>query len=660
MEYQFGKNILCPPDPQEEYYHNKSHKSSGFNILMKWALMAENKQAFQEMDNVLNCIGKYFPNIINSKNNNGLTILMISAMNSTTCSNNIIVKKIIEVGADVNIQDNEGKTALIHVIQNLDHHNINNELETIQLLLEGGANVNIQDNEKSTALTYAVSTKCCTKIINLLIDFGATSDNLNNSGLTPLMYCFLSNDYYDNNIFQVMIKASYNINVRSKDGINVLIYAIQTIKNNNLVNIVEYLVNANIDVNVQTEQGMSALLYLITECSQNEDMVKLFCPILQLLLNGGLYLDIPNQEDQTPLVYASMKTNPFILDIIKCLIYYGANIYSIDSNGMSALFYLITMNSEIAPEIIQISGMIGSNLNIINGIGVNLLTYACVNCPHNNIEKVVEALINSGVDVNLPDENGKTPLMESSENSRIKSTNKVIELLIKNGANINAQDKNGFTPLIYAVQSSNTTSTENTVKILLNSGANVNLTTYQHNSAVIFAIHNIGSNSSNQILKILVESGADVNMKNDNGYSAIYYAIDLYGKGCNEETIQILLDGGVNLDNSDKNLLSIVMDKYIDNKNFPINIVKMVISKCFNNLTEEEHNNILNSILINKNYFGSSFNDDDKCIICLESAVNYDNCVQLIFCSHKFHEQCIDKWLEKNKICPLCRTKIKF
>ena len=42
----------------------------------------------------------------------------------------------------------------------------------------------------------------------------------------------------------------------------------------------------------------------------------------------------------------------------------------------------------------------------------------------------------------------------------------------------------------------------------------------------------------------------------------------------------------------------------------------------------------------------------DKCCICLES----NNLVTLKTCGHRFHYNCIQKWLTFKNTCPICRT----
>ncbi|KAF9624575.1 hypothetical protein IFM89_011997 [Coptis chinensis] len=44
------------------------------------------------------------------------------------------------------------------------------------------------------------------------------------------------------------------------------------------------------------------------------------------------------------------------------------------------------------------------------------------------------------------------------------------------------------------------------------------------------------------------------------------------------------------------------------------------------------------------------------CAVCLENLKVGDRCRLLPRCNHSFHSQCIDSWLLKTPICPICRT----
>ena len=43
----------------------------------------------------------------------------------------------------------------------------------------------------------------------------------------------------------------------------------------------------------------------------------------------------------------------------------------------------------------------------------------------------------------------------------------------------------------------------------------------------------------------------------------------------------------------------------------------------------------------------------EECVICLEE-MKEGELLTIIYCSHIFHKYCIDLWIEKKRICPLC------
>ena len=53
-------------------------------------------------------------------------------------------------------------------------------------------------------------------------------------------------------------------------------------------------------------------------------------------------------------------------------------------------------------------------------------------------------------------------------------------------------------------------------------------------------------------------------------------------------------------------------------------------------------------------------NDDDKtqCKICLTD-FDDDDRLRALPCTHSFHQQCIDKWLETKAECPICKLQIQ-
>jgi ankyrin repeat protein len=89
-----------------------------------------------------------------------------------------IVQMLIDAGADVNVQDAGGFSALIEAAD-LDH------VETVRLLLDAGADTNLRNNSHATALSFAALSGHAS-IVQLLLDAGADIDARTATGDTPL------------------------------------------------------------------------------------------------------------------------------------------------------------------------------------------------------------------------------------------------------------------------------------------------------------------------------------------------------------------------------------------------------------------------------------------------------------------------------------------
>lgn len=50
--------------------------------------------------------------------------------------------------------------------------------------------------------------------------------------------------------------------------------------------------------------------------------------------------------------------------------------------------------------------------------------------------------------------------------------------------------------------------------------------------------------------------------------------------------------------------------------------------------------------------------EDLKCVICYSDFIDHEE-IRCLPCFHKFHVACIDKWLENNSKCPICKYDLK-
>lgn len=60
------------------------------------------------------------------------------------------------------------------------------------------------------------------------------------------------------------------------------------------------------------------------------------------------------------------------------------------------------------------------------------------------------------------------------------------------------------------------------------------------------------------------------------------------------------------------------------------------------------------AVVINKSNCPS-----DCCAVCLDSFKPRQH-ARFLVCSHKFHRQCLDRWLSRKNECPVCRSSVRF
>ena len=105
---------------------------------------------------------------INQKDKYGNTPLHYSSF-VFTMEDMKIIMALIKLGADVNIKNNSGETALYTAVWDCSY-------EVVKAFIDAGADVNVKNNRGETPLSCAVKYKAKGKIIDLLLAYGAKVD----------------------------------------------------------------------------------------------------------------------------------------------------------------------------------------------------------------------------------------------------------------------------------------------------------------------------------------------------------------------------------------------------------------------------------------------------------------------------------------------------
>ena len=70
--------------------------------------------------------------------------------------------------------------------------------------------------------------------------------------------------------------------------------------------------------------------------------------------------------------------------------------------------------------------------------------------------------------------------------------------------------------------------------------------------------------------------------------------------------------------------------------------------KNYKNMIEKLPNHVLKKLV-----------ENNKCSICMEDKIDFENTYIITSCFHVFHERCIKQAQQFNKTCPICRGNLK-
>lgn len=369
---------------------------------------------------------------VNVRDNEDRTALMWTAGNGATD----LVQFLLSKGADVNTKDKEGKTALLWATSRIpDKYNLVQTLaETVQVLLTNGADISAVDKEGKTALLWAASNGYA-DIVRILLAKDVAIDVQDEEGKTALLWA-VNNDHLD--VVRILLAKGAAVNMPDEEGKTALMAAASA----GYLDIARALLAKDVDLNYKDNDGRTALMWAVNSGSPE---------IVQVLMTKGADVTLITKGGRTALMIAALKGQASILEV---LLTKGAEINATDEDGKTALMWAV---DQVQPECVQILLSKGAAVNITDKGGKNALIWAAAkDYLDAEVERastdIVQALLAKGADLRLKSDDGRTALLWAAE----KGHPGIVRLLLAKKADVQVKDRAGKTALMLATSQDHT------------------------------------------------------------------------------------------------------------------------------------------------------------------------------------------------------------
>ena len=387
----------------------------------------------------------------------------------------------------------------------------------VRLALKDGADPN-GTNEEATSMLALAASLGSAQICGLLIDRGAKLDP--DRGDDPLASAII-NGHTD--VVRVLLDRGADPNSPNEHGISMLSFSI-TFKRMDILNIllergakpdgaallsaveadvpavVTLILDRGVDINARDEDGMTALI-----AAAAKDLHAL----AELLVRRGAELNAKDGAGENALIIASKSGS---LRVAELLVKRGADVNAKDNIGKTALMHA-------AGE--QRAKMVA----LLKAAGAREFEPTLEEAAKQGDARMVRALLDRGVDPNLPDADGRTPLFHA-----VLSDENCVNALLEKGANPNARDRQGQSVISAATRRGNDT----IVALLVEAGAD---------APNVALVDGIRTTDLEAVKEALLE-GADPNALDTNGQPALILSIVAPETEQRTAIFRLLLDKG--------------------------------------------------------------------------------------------------------------------
>ena len=420
-----------------------------------------------------------------------------------------VCEVLIDAGADIETRENYwGYFPLLFACRS-------GSLDVVKLLVRAGAEVRVTNYEGDTGLSLAVY-HGHTDVVRYLAGLKEVElDHANNHGQTALRVAV---EHKRADLVEVLIDAGAEIEARDSKGrspLSVAAYLGQLV-------IVKQLVRAGAELGTVDAEGRTCL-HIAASC-RNTDMVRYLVGLPEMGVN---HVDT---NGCTALHAAAQRG---YADVVQVLVDAQADIETRDNKGHSPLLSACASHSD-SGQLVIVKQLIRAGADVST---VSRQRRTCLHLAASyGLPDIVRYLVGlPEVDVNHVDTNGRTALHDASVD--------VVQVLVDVGADIEVRDNEGRSPLLSSTSDSYSGKLA-IVKQLVEAGAGVRTLDTEGRTCLHLAVY-YGHSDVVRYLAGLKE--VELDHANNHGQTALRVAVE-YKRA---DLVEVLIDAGADIETTD-------------------------------------------------------------------------------------------------------------
>ena len=387
---------------------------------------------------------------INSYNDDDYTPLHLASRAGSV----EVVEILLQNGADVNVNNMEETTALLEACKV-------GSVGVTRCLLNHGATMSVCGFNRATFRDYA--TKCgLDQLVSMLEKHYPEEAPINHAAVINMAveYAHVCEDEGQLAILDLLLGHGVDINCHDNEGVTSLHTACQYAS----MEVIQYLVDKGVDLEAKDNEGKTCVHY---SCLRESAVNSL--TVVRYLGSLGVNIDTADKQGNSPLhlaVTCCLAGDQVLNDDAKSLVSYfvdsGADLKRKGLFEYTPLFRAVARASH---RLVTYFLSVGADMHDTDSNGWTLLHCACAqghtvfpksvpDCfrsktPIGNFHtgerviKVIDILLDGGLDINCVDSRGRTPLMEAACNGDMD----IIQYLLGRGARVVSVSHEGWTPV---------------------------------------------------------------------------------------------------------------------------------------------------------------------------------------------------------------------